>query len=207
VLAGQAGTQQFAYTCGKAVQFLFPVCWVLLIQRQRLRLPATTSRGLALGLGMGVLVSGIMLVVYFGWLAHASYLTPTVAEVKRKLTGFGVSSPELMIAAGVFYALIHSLLEEYYWRWFVFGQLRLLIPLPAAIVVSSLGFMGHHVIVLALYLPWPWWALASACVAFGGGLWAWLYQRSGSLFGPWLSHMIVDAAIFSIGYHMAFVAK
>jgi hypothetical protein len=29
-----------------------------------------------------------------------------------------------------------------------------------------------------------------------------LYRRSGSLYGPWLSHLLVDAAIFWIGYDL-----
>ena len=156
---------------------------------------------------MGAVVSGIMLAVYFGALAQTPVMTTTAIDVKQKLIGFGVLTPGLMIAAGVFYAIIHSLLEEYYWRWFAFGQLRRLVPTRTAIVVSSLGFMGHHVIVLEKYLPWPWWTLASLSVAAGGGIWAWLYDRSGSILGPWVSHALVDAALFTIGYQMAFGAR
>jgi membrane protease YdiL (CAAX protease family) len=39
-------------------------------------------------------------------------------------------------------------------------------------------------------------------VAAGGAVWAWVYHRSGSLLGPWLSHMLVDAGIFLVGYQM-----
>jgi len=42
--------------------------------------------------------------------------------------------------------------------------------------------------------------LISFSVALGGAFWAWLYHRSGSLVGPWLSHLLVDSAIFVIGY-------
>ena len=57
------------------------------------------------------------------------------------------------VALAVFYALVHSLLEEYYWRWFVFGQLRALVAPTLAIVLSSLAFAAHHVILLYVYLP------------------------------------------------------
>jgi len=40
-------------------------------------------------------------------------------------------------AVGVFYALCHSLLEEYYWRWFVFARLREQMRLSTAMMVSS----------------------------------------------------------------------
>jgi membrane protease YdiL (CAAX protease family) len=108
------------------------------------------------------------------------------------------------VALAVFYSLAHSLLEEYYWRWFVFGQLRRLLPLWPAIVVSAVGFMAHHVLVLSLYFGWWTWPtmLLSAAVAAGGGFWAWLYDRSGSLLGPWLSHLLIDAGIFFVGFHL-----
>jgi membrane protease YdiL (CAAX protease family) len=73
-----------------------------------------------------------------------------------------------------------------------------------AIVVSAIGFMSHHVIVLnAFFNEAPLLVgLLSAAVAAGGVFWAWLYERTGSLFGPWLSHLLIDAGIFWIGYDL-----
>jgi membrane protease YdiL (CAAX protease family) len=72
------------------------------------------------------------------------------------------------------------------------------------VAISSLGFMAHHVLVLGKYFgfssPATW--LFSVCVAVGGAVWAWLYERTESLLGPWLSHLLVDAAIFAIGYDL-----
>ena len=71
---------------------------------------------------------------------------------------------------------------------------------------SSLAFMAHHVFVLAYYFPGRFWIAAvpfSLGVAFGGGLWAWLYHRFQSLYAPWVSHLLADAAIMVIGYDMA----
>ena len=31
---------------------------------------------------------------------------------------------------------------------------------------------------------------------------AWLYERGGSVWSPWLSHLLVDAAIFVIGWDL-----
>jgi membrane protease YdiL (CAAX protease family) len=42
------------------------------------------------------------------------------------------------------------------------------------------------------------------CVAGGGVAWAWLYDRSNSLYAPWLSHLLIDAAVMAIGYDLAF---
>jgi membrane protease YdiL (CAAX protease family) len=121
-----------------------------------------------------------------------------------RVAGFGVASPAAFAGMTAFYALVHSFLEEYYWRWFVFGQMREVMPAAAAAVLSSLAFTVHHVIVLAAYLGW-WSAATVVCslaVAVGGLVWAWIYHRSGSLLGPWLSHALADAAIFTVGRSM-----
>ena len=70
--------------------------------------------------------------------------------------------------------------------------------------VSSLAFTAHHVLVLGFYFGRLWWptVIFSLAVAIGGVFWAWLYQKSGSLYGPWLSHALVDAALFLIGYDL-----
>ncbi len=107
----------------------------------------------------------------------------------------------------VFYSAIHSLLEEYYWRWFVFGQLSRICHIPMAIAVSSIGFAAHHVLVLGLYFGYSGPAamftlLFTMAIVIGGAFWAWLYRASNSLISSWLSHALIDAAIFAIGYTM-----
>jgi membrane protease YdiL (CAAX protease family) len=102
------------------------------------------------------------------------------------------------------------LLEEYYWRWFVFGWLRRQTPLLVAQLLSSLAFMAHHVVILAVFFPGRFWTAAvpfSLCIAGGGFVWAWIYERSGSIYAPWLSHLLIDAAIMAVGYDLLFVRQ
>jgi uncharacterized protein len=162
------------------------------------------TRGLAGGFGFGLLVLVVMVLAYHHVLQPRGFFLSAAGEIRAKLTGLGIDSLTGYVALAVFYSLIHSLLEEYYWRWFVYGRLRRRISPVAAIVVSSLAFATHHVILLATYFGWlsAWTWLFSLSVAVGGAFWAWLYQRSGSLVGPWLSHLLVDAAIFLIGYDL-----
>lgn len=214
-LANQAAAvQQTVFLCGKTLQFLFPAFWVFVVQRrwglsqfppQRKRdCPPANSRDLAIGLLFGAAVFAAMLVAYHVWLKPAGLLAGAGENVSGKLAGFGLQGPIAFFVLAGCYSLVHSFLEEYYWRWFAFGQLRRWVPLWPAIVVSALGFTGHHVVVLAGYfggLTWPTF-LFSAGVTVGGAFWAWLYARSGSLLGPWLSHVLIDVAIFVVGWAM-----
>ena len=137
-------------------------------------------------------------------LRDTSAFAAAAPKIHAKINQFGIDAAWKYAVLGVFYSLIHSFLEEYYWRWFVFRQLHKLLPLWTAILISALAFMGHHVIVLSQFfseLPWLAWLL-SAAVAIGGVFWAWLYDRCGSLYSAWLSHLLIDAGIFWVGYDL-----
>ena len=196
---------RISYGVGKSIQFGFPLLYVWLFDPARLRPSRPTAEGMALGLGFGLLVAFAMMGVYFGLLADSPWFAATPGKVYRLLQDTGLTTPLRYGLLAVFYALAHSLLEEYYWRWFVFDRLRRGTPLWIAIATSALGFMAHHVVLLGVYFPGHFWELAmplSLGVALGGGVWAWIYQRTGSIYAVWLSHAIVDAAIFTIGYAM-----
>jgi membrane protease YdiL (CAAX protease family) len=206
-LAGEsAAMQQAAYTVGKLIQFSFPLVWTWLYRRDSLGMPKPRLAGVLEGLVFGAAVAGGMLLAYHFWLKPAGLLEVAAEPMLAKLTGIGLVTPAAFIVLSVFYSLAHSLLEEYYWRWFVFARLAEATRLPLAIAASSLGFMAHHVLVIGFYFGWtsPETWLFSFAVAIGGAVWAWLYHRSRSLVGPWLSHLLVDAAIFAVGYDLVF---
>ncbi len=199
--------QQFVYVSGKTVQFAFPLVFVWIASGRFPWPPRLSTAGLGLGLAFGLLVLGSMVLLYFGFLRHSALLEDTPTKLRDKLEEFGVASPVPFLILGVFIAAFHSLLEEYYWRWFVFGRLREVLAVNAAIGVSSLAFMAHHVILLNGYLPGRLWTGVlpfSLGVAVGGAFWAWLYQRTGTLLGPWCSHVLADAGLFVVGWYLLF---
>lgn len=213
VLSGQGGQanvwQQTAYIAGKIVQFAFPLLFLALTERRFL--PArSAAKGTIIpyiryGLVFGILVVALMLGLYFGAVRGTSMLQQTPVRLQQKLREFNMATPGRYVVLAAFVVAAHSLLEEYYWRWFVFGKLRTLIALWPAVVLSSLAFMAHHVVVLYVYLPGRFWTAAlpfSLGIAIGGAVWAWLYERSGSLWPSWLSHLLIDAGIFVIGWDL-----
>lgn len=199
-----AAVQQSVYALGKTVQFVFPVVWVYWVWRQPWARPLVRRQGLGIGLAFGTAVLLAMLGLFLTWLKNSEYGPGLDAQAVEKVRDLGLDSLWKYGAVAVFYALAHSLLEEYYWRWFVFGQLQRTMRPSWAIGISSLGFMAHHVILLGTFFGWasPLTYLFSLGVAIGGAFWAWLYGYSRSLFAPWLSHMLVDIAIFVIGYDL-----
>ncbi len=197
-------TQQIAFGSCKTFQFLLPVIWVCLIRRERIGLPENPLHGVIGGIGFGLVISLAMVALYSLWLKPSGLMDGPAVLVRDKVQGIGVDGVGKYFVMGVFYSLIHSFFEEYYWRWFIFGRLQRWTSLNTAVIVSSLGFMAHHVLVIAAFFGWtnPLTYFFSISVAVGGAVWAILYWRNRNLVAPWLSHLIVDAAIFLIGFLM-----
>lgn len=199
-----AAVQYLAYGPLKLIQFGFPLFWVLLVRRRGLIFQWPARDGLLPGAVFGVVVMLGIWAVYRFVLLPAGLMDAARGPVEAKIVGFGITTFAAYVALALFYSVIHSLLEEYYWRWFVFAGLAALTRLGAAILISSVGFMAHHVVVIGTFFgfasPLTW--LLSSCVAVGGAVWAWMYHRWDSLYPVWLGHFFVDAAIFWVGYDL-----
>ena len=198
---------RITYAASKVVQFTLPVTVLLVIDRERLKATRPSARGLAAGGMVGAMIVAAITGVYFGALRASPLLSGLAEAVRAKVTGFGLAGPAGFVVIAVFLSAIHAFLEEYYWRWFVHAGLRERLPRPLATAISSLAFAAHHVVVLAVYFPDRLWTAAvpfAFAVAVGGAIWAWLYDRYQSLAGPWVAHLLTDAAIMAIGYDLLF---
>lgn len=200
----------------KVMQFAFPACWVFLWMRMTAKdagLPKpegnqmqwSTQTNLLFGVVWGVAIA-VAMIVYYGIGINDRDFGRLANEIDSRVRKLSLANPLGFAALGAFYSLAHSFLEEYYFRWFVYGQLRHLLSFIPAAAISGLAFMAHHVIVLYVFFGFSFHTLfLSLSIAVGGFIWAWQYERSRSLVGAWISHLLVDAGIFLIGYHMIFV--
>jgi CAAX protease family protein len=207
VFAGRysTGTQQTVYLIAKIVQFSFPAVWAYFVLREPLRTARPTASGLFYGIAFSVAVVAAGMALFEFVLRDTQVFALAADLIHRKIASFGVNSAWKYFLMAGFYSLFHSLLEEYYWRWFVFRQLRRLMSLWPAVIISALAFTLHHIVVLCVFFRGAPWliVLLAAAVAIGGCFWAWLYQRSDSIFDTWLSHLLIDAGIFfGVGYEL-----
>jgi membrane protease YdiL (CAAX protease family) len=196
-----------AYAASKGVQFALPVVTLLAFDRARLRSVRLSTRGLGPGLAFGLLTLAAILGLYHFVLMDGPLLAGVADEVRAKVDGFGLHSPAKFLLLAAFLSVAHSFLEEYYWRWFAHAGLRERMPQAAAIALSSLAFAAHHVVVLDVYFPGRLWSATvpfALGVAVGGACWAWLYDRAGSLAGPWAAHVLADVALMAVGFDLLY---
>lgn len=205
--------QKSAYAVGKGIQFLFPALFTFFALRGRISLPRLSDavsswRGVVIGalFGLAVLIAAVSGAEIFASGPLAPAMSGLEANLGVRLDGAGLRTPGAYILLAVFYSAIHSGLEEYYWRWFVFGELKKRLRTVSAALIASAGFSLHHILVVGDYFgyasPLTW--VATLAVFCGGLVWSALYVKSGSILGPWLSHGLIDAAIFIVGYRVLF---
>lgn len=192
------------YTLVKIYTLVWPVLATWLVLRERLPRPnlrdARHWRAVPLGLAFGLLVGALAVGLTLSPLGEALFAFRS--QVRAQVGQFGVLDHYL--AFSLFLSLAHSGLEEYYWRWFVFGTLRRLWSRHPAAAIAGVAFASHHVVVLSQYFSVSWTVLLSLAVAGGGYLWCLMVERQRTLMGAWVSHVLIDLAILWIGYRMLF---
>ena len=197
--------QQAVYLVGKAIQFVvLPwLCWQAVRKREQ-GWPKFNADVWRYGLTSGLVIGAAIVMPAVYWLIPSGFFTEAARTMQTKLLGFGLDTPAKFAALAIFYSVIHSGLEEFYWRWFVDRRLRSLVGPTWSVVLSSVGFALHHVVVIAVYLGWtnPLTYLASAAVGVGGAWWAWCDRRCNSIAPSWVSHAMVDAALFFVGWEL-----
>ena len=199
--------QGMVFSIGKTIQFGLPVWIVLRINKEQLGVHRPRAAGVSMGVLFGLLALALIVGIYqLALKPNAGIMSLLDEQVTSKVEGFQLNSVAAYTALAAFYCLIHSAMEEYYWRWFVFKRFLQHRSLGQAIAISSIGFMAHHVIVLGMFFGFENWMtyVFSIGVAVGGAVWAWIYNRSGNLYSAWISHAFVDAAIFWVGYDILF---
>lgn len=191
---------QFVYWLAKAWLVIWPlVWWRVLIKRLPKTKPNRTS-STYYGLITGLMIVGS--VSLFSWLTQ-SFLLTLRPSLQLEVAQFGLSANSYIVFALVL-AILHSAFEEWYWRSFVFRGLRLKLNWALAAAVSSVAFASHHLIVLLQFSPVWFSILGAAAIGLAGYLWCYQYQRTNSLLGSWLSHLLADLVVMVVGYWIIF---
>lgn len=154
------------------------------------------------GLLLGALMGGAIILAACGPLAWL--LALAAPRITDKINEFHLATPAAFVTAALVISLLHSAFEEWYWRWFVVGQLHQRLRPLNAHLLGGLAFAGHHVVVLWVYAG-PLAGIVLGLLVGGAGIaWSLLRQRHGSLLGAWLAHAACDAAIMFLGWRVLY---
>jgi membrane protease YdiL (CAAX protease family) len=194
VLFADSEMARMIYGLTKLLMSVWPLGWLWAgapLKVPRFELPQMSSiiKGLSTGLFGAAMIGG----VYFLWPQIIEHATSAVSE---RATNLGVAS--WFVSFAIVFSLAHSLFEEYYWRWFVNGGLKLTFSPFAAAVIGSFGFTSHHLIILSMFFSPAITAIFGGAIFAAGVVWSLMAKNIQGLWSAWLSHAIIDGAIFLV---------
>jgi uncharacterized protein len=195
---GQPLGQAF-FAASKFGILAIPLFWVKYVDKMKYRIPTWSTRGLKEGILSGLVISALMFAVWKQ--IEAGLSQDEIKSLLDHVQKAGLSDLPTFVVMSVYWCVINSLLEEYVWRWFVYGRFAAMFAdykfgNNAAAVASALFFTLHHTVALSAYVSGHVNFLASLGVFIGGTFWFFIYARYQNIYASWISHVIADVAIF-----------
>lgn len=146
---------------------------------------------LVLGIGLYALILGVY--VGFGRFFDLSGIVGSLSE------NVGVKKENFLLVS-LYISFVNSLLEEFFFRGFLCGNLLRYSSKATAFGVSSAVFSLYHVAMMLGWFDLPIFFLALTGLFAGGLIFCWLNDKHGSIYTSWFVHMFANFAINTIGF-------
>lgn len=105
-----------------------------------------------------------------------------------------------IIYYGVYLAFINSLLEEFFFRGFIFLNLKKLELKKTAYILSSMAFFLYHIANFKNWFSIGLFIFVSVGLFVGGCIFNYLDDKQNTFFNSWFVHICADLAIILIGF-------
>lgn len=121
------------------------------------------------------------------------------SAITGALTGdVGVNRENFIIVA-LYISFVNSLLEEFFFRGFVFLSLKKFWDIKAAYILSAALFAAYHIAIMSGWFSVWLFLLAMVGLFVGGIIFNFLNSKSNNIYTSWLVHMFANFAINTIG--------
>ena len=146
---------------------------------------------IALGVGIyGVILGGYFLVSpFFDFSRIAGALTENAGVTKANF-----------LYVSLYISFANSFLEEFFFRGFVFTNLKQISGRKLAYIFSAATFSLYHVAMMIGWFSPVLFLLVMAGLVVGGMIFNWLNEKLDTIYCSWLTHMFANFAINTIGF-------
>jgi membrane protease YdiL (CAAX protease family) len=195
---------QIIYFVLKLFFIIWPLFVIAVIEKKKSLISGLFSKNKGKSIRVG-LVWGILLflfiVIFIELTPLGTYINDHSGFIRKRLVDTGFIKHFLVY--GLILSVVHSLIEEYYWRWFVYRKLKRFFHNSNASFLSSLAYSAHHIVVLNIYFSFFGTIFFGILVFLAGIYWNYIYKKYESILASWIQHVFVDMAIIYIGYQHA----
>ena len=152
------------------------------------------KKGFLIALGLGVGLYGLILGGYFLVRPYFDF-----SNIAASLTANAGVTKDNFLFVSLYISFVNSLLEEFFFRGFVFGNLRCG-GKWLSYGFSAAAFALYHVAMMAGWFQPLLFLLVMVGLMAGGVIFNLLNEKLETLYGSWLVHMFANFAINTIGF-------
>lgn len=200
VMAWVDGVLRPGYAVKSAIKVALFMLIPLMVSRldrgvQYLSLFRPKKKGLLVALGLGAGIYGVILGGYFALSPFFDF-----SQIAGALTDNAGVTKENFLYVSLYISLVNSLLEEFFFRGFVFTNQKRLSGRRLAYIFSASVFSLYHVAMMIGWFSPALFLLVMVGLVAGGMIFNWLNEKMDTIYCSWLTHMLANFAINTIGF-------
>ncbi len=186
----------------KAAMFMLVPLIASRIDRGVMYLPllCPKKKGFLLAVALGV---GIYLVILSGYFMVSPFFD--FSQIAGALTTNAGVTKENFLYVSLYISFANSFLEEFFFRGFIFTNLKQLSGKRLAYIFSAAAFSLYHVAMMIGWFSPILFLLVMVGLAAGGIIFNWLNEKLDTIYCSWLTHMFANFAINTIGFILFFI--
>lgn len=147
-----------------------------------------------------ILALGIYIFILIAYFVLKNFID--LNSIQNILSNSLKISKDNFIYVAIYISFINSLLEEFFFRGFIFINLNKTMPSILSYSISSFAFSVYHVAILSNWFNPILFIVALVSLFIGGLIFNWLNEKNDNIYNSWLVHMFANFAINTIGLMM-----
>ena len=153
------------------------------------------KKGLLAAVALGI---GIYAVILGGYFLVSPFFD--FSQIAGALTANAGVTKENFLYVSLYISFANSFLEEFFFRGFVFTNLKRLSGRKMAYIFSAAAFSLYHVAMMIGWFSFGLFLLVMVGLIAGGMIFNWLNEKLDTIYCSWLTHMFANFAINTIGF-------
>lgn len=153
-----------------------------------------SKQGIGAALFVGMCIFALILGGYF----IVSKFMDFTGIVGALSENAGVERKNFIFVA-LYISFVNSLLEEFFFRGFLFLNLKNQVNRCIAYLISSLSFSLYHVAMMIGWFNFWMFGLVLLGLMVGGCIFNFLDEKQGTIYTSWFTHMFANLAINTVG--------
>ncbi len=160
-----------------------------------LQLLRPKKKGLLPAIALGI---GIYVVILGGYFLVSPFFD--FSQIAGALTDNAGVTKENFLYVSLYISFANSFLEEFFFRGFVFTNLKQHSGRKLAYTCSAAAFSLYHVAMMIGWFSPALFLLVMVGLVIGGMIFNWLNEKLDTIYCSWLAHMFANFAINTIGF-------